>query len=202
MPKSAAILDLGCSDGALLAHLQSNGFTNARGVDCSAEQARALLARGGAAEQGDLIPALAANPAAFDAILAIDVIEHMTKPERAHLSHLLRMALKPGGLLVVRTPNGDGVGAGWIVHGDLTRETTFTELSLGQYLRAFGFTELRFRETGPLHHSLKSRISWIGWQVLRAAAQLGSLIQTGHLPLLLTTVITATYRTPQGEQHP
>lgn len=202
LPKSAAILDLGCGDGALLTHLQSNGFTNARGVDCSAEQARAAVARGVAAEQGDLFEALAAAPAAFDAILAIDVIEHMTKPELARLGHLLIAALKPGGLLVVQTPNGEGVGAGRIVYGDLTHETIFNESSLGQYLRAFGFTDLRFRETGPVPHSLKGRLRWIGWRVLRAAAQLGSLIQTGHRPAVLTAVIIASGRAPQGGQRP
>jgi 2-polyprenyl-3-methyl-5-hydroxy-6-metoxy-1,4-benzoquinol methylase len=199
LPTSAAILDLGCGDGALLAHLRANGFTNACGVDCSAEQARAAVARGVSARQGDLFETLAAAPAAYDAILVIDVIEHMTKPELARLGHLLRGSLRPGGLLVVQTPNGEGVGAGRIVYGDLTHETIFNESSLGQYLRAFGFTDLRFRETGPVPHSLPGRLRWIAWRGLRAVAQLVSLVQTGHCPAVLTAVILAACRAPAEE---
>lgn len=143
LPRSAAILDLGCGDGALLEHLRDRGFSNASGVDCSAEQVRAALARGVSARQGDLFEALAATPRAYDAILAIDVVEHMTKPELARLGHLLRAALNPGGLLVVQTPNGEGLGRGHVVYGDLTHETIFNESSLGQYLRAFGFIDIR-----------------------------------------------------------
>lgn len=199
LPKSAAILDLGCGDGALLAHLRAGGFTNASGVDGSVEQARAAQARGVSAEQGDLFEALAAAPAAFDAILMIDVIEHMTKPELARLGRLLRSALRPGGLLIVQTPNGEGIGAGRIVHGDLTHETIFNESSLGQYLRAFGFTDIRFRETGPVPHSLPGRLRWIAWRGLRAVGQLASLIQTGHCPAVLTAVIIAACRAPAEE---
>jgi 2-polyprenyl-3-methyl-5-hydroxy-6-metoxy-1,4-benzoquinol methylase len=202
LPKSAAMLDLGCGDGSLLAHLQACGFTNARGVDCSTEQARAAVARGVSATQGDLFETLAAAPAAFDAILLIDVIEHMTKPELARLGHLLRSALRPGGLLVVQTPNGEGVGAGRIVYGDLTHETIFNESSLGQYLRAFGFTDLRFRETGPVPHSLPGRLRWIAWRGLRVIAQFVSLVQTGQCPAVLTAVIIAACRAPAQESRP
>jgi SAM-dependent methyltransferase len=199
LPKSAAILDLGCGDGKLLEHLLSSGFTNARGVDCSAEQAQAGVARGVAAEHGDLFETLATNPGAFDAILAIDVVEHLTKPELARLGGLLCTALRRGGLLVLQTPNGAGLGAGRIVYGDLTHETIFTESSLGQYLRAFGFTNLRFRETGPVPHSLKGRIRWVGWRMLRLISQLLSLIQTGHRPAFLTAVILAACQAPKQE---
>lgn len=199
LPKSAVILDLGCGDGALLSHLKASGFTNARGVDGSAEQARAAIARGVSARQGDLFEALAAAPAAFDAILVIDVIEHMTKSELARLGRLLRSALKPGGRLIVQTRNGEGVGAGRIVYGDLTYETIFNESSMGQYLRAFGFTDIQFRETGPVPHSLPGRLRWIAWRGLRAVTQLASLVQTGHCPSVLTAVIIAACRVPAEE---
>lgn len=199
LPKSAAILDLGCGDGLLLAHLQSSGFTNASGVDCSAEQARAAIARGVSARQGDLFEALESSPAAFDAILVVDVIEHMTKPELARLGRVLRSALRPGGRLIVQTPNGEGIGSGRIVYGDLTHETIFNESSLGQYLRAFGFTDIRFRETGPVPHSVPGRLRWVAWRGLRAVAQLVSLVQTGHCPSVLTAVIIAACRVPGSE---
>lgn len=199
LPKSAAILDLGCGDGALLSHLKASGFTNASGVDCSVEQVRAAVARGVSARQGDLFESLESSPAAFDAILVIDVIEHMTKSELARLGRLLRSALKPGGRLIVQTPNGEGVGAGRIVYGDLTHETIFNESSMGQYLRAFGFTDIRFRETGPVPHSLAGRLRWIGWRGMRLLAQLASLVQTGHCPSVLTAVIIAACRVPAEE---
>jgi 2-polyprenyl-3-methyl-5-hydroxy-6-metoxy-1,4-benzoquinol methylase len=51
--------------------------------------------------------------------VAIDVINHMTKPELARLGRLLRTALKPGGLLFLQTPNGERMGPGrralWVI---------------------------------------------------------------------------------------
>lgn len=196
IPKTASILDLGCGDGSLLAYLQKIGFTHAQGVDCSAEQVAAACARGVIAKQGDLFEALASAQGHYDVIFAFDVIEHMTKGELATLGGQLRLALRPGGLLVLQTPNGDGVGSGHVVYGDLTHETIFNDSSLAQYLRAFGFTDIRFHETGPVPHSLFGMTRWVAWKAIRAIAQGLSLVQTGRCPRILTAVLIANCRAP------
>lgn len=196
IPQTASILDLGCGDGTLLAYLKTIGFTQAQGVDYSAEQVAAACARGVIARQGDLFEALASAQKTYDVIFAFDVIEHMTKGELARLGKQLRLAIRPGGLLVLQTPNGDGVGSGHVVYGDLTHETIFNDSSLAQYLRAFGFTDVRFYETGPVPHSLFGMTRWVGWKAIRAIAQGLSLVQTGRCPRILTAVLIASCRAP------
>jgi len=189
LPRDATILDLGCGDGALLAYLAEQGFHNSRGVDCSAEQVALARARGVAAEVGSLFDELNGRESSCDAIVAIDVVEHMTKSELAILGRLLAKTLKPGGRLVIQTPNGEGLGSGHIVYGDLTHETIFNESSVTQFLRAFGFTRVAVFETGPVAHSLFGAIRLAGWRVIRFVAQMASILQTGRRPGVLTATM-------------
>lgn len=196
-PRDAEILDLGCGDGCLLAYLQEQGFTRCRGIDCSQEQVALAGSRGVSAEVRNLFDELAGQPASCDVIIAIDVVEHMTKPELARLGRLLFDSLKPGGRLVVQTPNGEGLGRGHIVYGDLTHETIFNQSSITQFLRAFGFEQVVVRETGPIPHSVFGTIRYFGWGVIRLAAQIASVVQTGRCPAVLTATLLATAEKPR-----
>src|SRR5262245_23346009 len=97
--KSARILEIGCGHGAFLYFMRDAGYRNVAGIDRSPEQvseARRLGIEG--VEQGDLMPRLAATPAAsVDALVAIDVIEHLTKDEAIGLADQAVRVLKPGG---------------------------------------------------------------------------------------------------------
>lgn len=62
--------------------------------------------RQGNAETFDL------SPLRFDVIVSFQVIEHLYEPER--LLEKARQHLAPGGLLIITTPNLDGVGARWM----------------------------------------------------------------------------------------
>jgi 2-polyprenyl-3-methyl-5-hydroxy-6-metoxy-1,4-benzoquinol methylase len=195
--RDAEILDLGCGDGGLLAYLGDQGFTHSRGVDCSTEQVALARARGVAADVGSLFDVLAQRPASYDVIFAIDVVEHMTKPELARLGRLLIEALRPGGRLVIQTPNGEGLCCGHVVYGDLTHETIFNESSITQFLRAFGFERVVVRETGPIPHSAFGAIRYFGWQAIRLAAQIASVVQTGRWPSVLTATLLAAAEKPR-----
>lgn len=196
LAREAQILDLGCGDGGLLAFLAEQGFSNCHGVDCSAEQIALAKTRGVSANVGDLFDELAKRQSSWDAIVAIDVIEHMTKPELARLGQLLVQALRPGGRVVIQTPNGEGVSCGHIVHGDLTHETIFNQSSIVQFLRAFDFQRVVVIETGPIPHSLFGTIRFVGWKAIRVFAQIASLLQTGRWPRVLTATMVATGEKP------
>jgi 2-polyprenyl-3-methyl-5-hydroxy-6-metoxy-1,4-benzoquinol methylase len=195
-PRDAAILDLGCGDGMLLAYLAEQGFTNCRGVDHSHEQAALARSRGAVVEVGSLFGALEAATEAWDVVFFIDVIEHLTKNELVQFGRLVFRALKPGGRLVIHTPNGEGLSHGHIVYGDLTHETIFNENSMIQFLRAFGFHRVSVRETGPIPHSVFGAIRFAGWQVIRLGAQLSSVIQNGRCPKVLTATLLACAEKP------
>lgn len=101
LPKSARILELGCSFGALLHFLRESGHENIEGVEASersAEIARREL--GLAVTTGDaLAPGVPAG--SFDLVIGMALIEHFTDPLAA--IRTMGGLLKPGGFLYLNT---------------------------------------------------------------------------------------------------
>lgn len=99
------VLDLGCGRGESLALLGRHGIA-ARGVDASARMVDECRARGLAAEAGDLFEVLASTPAgSLGAVISFHVIEHLPPAAVDRLVRLAWRALKPGGILILETPN-------------------------------------------------------------------------------------------------
>lgn len=182
----------------LLAYLKEQGFSNCHGVDYSAEQIALARSRGVSADVGNLFDSLALRDEAWDVIFFIDVIEHLTKEDLARFGRLVFKALKPGGRLVIHTPNGEGLSHGHIVYGDLTHETIFNENSMVQFLRAFAFKEIKVSETGPIPHSVFGVIRFAVWHAIRLGAQLSTVVQTGRFPKVLTATLLACAQKPAG----
>ena len=97
------VLDAGCGWGVTLEALESAGF-EPTGLDVSRRILARLDAPGRRLVEADLTQPWPDNPAAekFDAVLALDVIEHLDDDSYAvaNLADLVR----PGGLLVVSVP--------------------------------------------------------------------------------------------------
>lgn len=98
--ESREILEIGCADGVLLGALAERG-ARARGIDLSPVAVAAARRRGLDVKEGTLEELQAEG--AFDALIAREVIEHVLSPAR-FLGAAAR-ALRPGGLLLVTTPN-------------------------------------------------------------------------------------------------
>lgn len=99
------VLDLGCGRGEALRCLAAAGH-RARGIDASVEMVAHCRALGLAAEPGDLFAALAAQaPASLDAVVSFHVIEHLPAERLEELVSLAWRALRPGGMLILETPN-------------------------------------------------------------------------------------------------
>src|SRR5262249_26510118 len=103
----ATILDLGCGHGALIHFARPTGYRHVTGVDNAAEQvaeAKRLGIEGVVA--GDVMQTLRTLPdASQDAVIAIDVIEHLRKDEVLALSDEVLRTLKPGGRWIIHAPN-------------------------------------------------------------------------------------------------
>lgn len=103
---ACSILDVGCGHGAFLARMARMGWTVV-GVDfdpdavANAQAAHGLDIRLGGVES-------VAGTSCFDVITASHVIEHVTDPMQ-FLMHCRRL-LRPGGKLVLRTPNAESFG--------------------------------------------------------------------------------------------
>jgi SAM-dependent methyltransferase len=102
---SGPVLDLGCGRGEALAVL-ADADIEARGVDASAEMVARCRQQGLDAFEGDLMEALAAQePQSLGAVVSFHVIEHLPTSLLSGLLRLAWRALRPGGLLLLETPN-------------------------------------------------------------------------------------------------
>lgn len=103
--EAAPVLDLGCGRGEALALLEEEGV-ECRGIDSSAAMVRRCSRRGLHVEQGDLPEALAGlEPGSLGGIVSFHVIEHLPPEAIDRLVRLAFVALRPGGILLLETPN-------------------------------------------------------------------------------------------------
>jgi SAM-dependent methyltransferase len=99
------LLDVGCGPAFLLEAARERGW-HATGVDPSPFSVARARKLGFEAHEG-MLEDLAMPDASFDAIALLQVVEHMTDP-RPLLAECRRL-LRPGGALVVATPNPQSV---------------------------------------------------------------------------------------------
>lgn len=99
------VLDLGCGRGEALGLLRAQGIA-ARGVDSSARMVGLCRERGLEASEGDLFGHLAATEeGSLGAVVSFHVIEHLPAEALDRLVRLAWRALRPGGVLILETPN-------------------------------------------------------------------------------------------------
>lgn len=107
VPSNVRVLDIGCGFGESLGYHRNRGC-DAHGVEADANILRVAQRYGLNARHGLFDPRHYA-PQSFDVVTLNQVIEHVTEP--AKVLDGIRQVLKPGGLLVLSTPNADCWGA-------------------------------------------------------------------------------------------
>jgi 2-polyprenyl-3-methyl-5-hydroxy-6-metoxy-1,4-benzoquinol methylase len=177
--RDAAIADLACGPGWLLRWFARRGYRELSGVDVSPEQVALARRHAAGVEAGDLVAFLRARPQRFDLLTGIDIVEHFTKDEVLDFLDACRGALRPGGSLVLQTPNGDSPFAGTVRYGDFTHETCFTPALLTQLLELMGFAEVECRECGPVARGPASLVRAAMWRTIRQMVRLWNLAETG-----------------------
>ena len=145
------VLDVGCG-GGLLAEAMAGLGASVHGIDVTPrniEVARTHAALSGADVRYEEVPAetLAARGAAYDVVLNMEVVEHVTDPA-AYLAACQQL-LKPGGLMICSTINRNAksfamaiVGAEyvmrWLPKGTHEWKKFITPDELYEYLRGAG----------------------------------------------------------------
>lgn len=100
LPRDARVLDLGCGTGGTMKALR--GLARFTGLDRSPTAARFASRRTGEAVLCGVATDLPIMAASVDAVLALDVFEHVPDDGRAVVE--VRRVLKPGGALVATVP--------------------------------------------------------------------------------------------------
>jgi len=177
--QQAAILDVGCGNGRLLHFFKQSGYSNLTGVDISGEQvalARQVVPN---VTEGNCIDVLRGAPESFDLIAGLDIIEHLKKDEAIDLLDGCIKALRPGGRLILQTPNADSPWFGSIRYGDFTHENCFNAHSLGKLLQLRGFTQVEARPAGPVSHGIPSFIRSAAWQLTVLGCKTWNFVEVG-----------------------
>lgn len=137
------VLDIGCGNGEFLQILQAAGH-EAVGVDIDPAMVEQCRAQGLTAHTADVRTWLPTQAGHFDAIFSSNVIEHLDAPTVETIVAGAYQALRPGGLLLLGTPNPESA----IVHlHEYWRDPTHVRLYSRQLLEFFlhnaGFVEVQ-----------------------------------------------------------
>jgi len=151
-----AVLDFGCGPGFLWDHVKSIGARwTYVGADFSTDSTTQLVARAQGDRQFGGVHALTALPVprddqSFDAAFLVEVVEHVGDDYLIPTLKEMHRLLKPGGQLVVSTPNREDLSqsmrlcpeCGAIFH-EWQHVRSWHADSLTDYVRRFGFTPVR-----------------------------------------------------------
>ena len=101
VPRGSRVLDLGCGDGAMLAHLQKTRGCTGYGVEIDDANVMACVKRGVNVIQLNLDEGLTMfDDASFDVVLQIDTLQHLRNAEV-----MLRETVRVGRTGIVAFPN-------------------------------------------------------------------------------------------------
>jgi len=145
-PNRGRMVEVGAGGGFFLKAAERAGWTVA-GIEISSEGVEFATSRLALDVRRESAEDLNFPAASFDVAVMFDVIEHLLDPAAA--LQRVRTVLRPGGLLVISTPNLDAVtrlalGSDWAVLSPAEHLYNFSEKTLGMLLRRAGFGGIEF----------------------------------------------------------
>jgi SAM-dependent methyltransferase len=148
--RAEPLMVVGLAPGESLGPLVGAGFADVRTLD----------------RAGDPVGRLRAQPAAFAAVVAMDVVDEWFDPDDL-LAFLdaCKHALRPGGRLILRARNARNA-AGELASGSPTG-VAFSPSSLVELLTTCGFVDAAAREIRPPVRGPIGAVAWILWRLLR-----------------------------------
>jgi 2-polyprenyl-3-methyl-5-hydroxy-6-metoxy-1,4-benzoquinol methylase len=141
------LLEIGCAYGFFLA--EANAIFQVQGIEVSDSAVRFCRARGLDVEQGMLTEAYIGRRAPFDAVVMLDVVEHLMEPDR--VMELVRRATKPGGKLMLTTGDWESnlsriMGRNWRLMTPPQHAFFFSPRTLAAMLERVGFDVIECRK--------------------------------------------------------
>ncbi|SMF70533.1 class I SAM-dependent methyltransferase [Pseudobacteriovorax antillogorgiicola] len=147
--KDANILEIGPGKGELLNKLRGLGYSNLEAFDICASFRENLRSQGFKVYDGnnllDLLEQLPDNY--FDALIAVDVLEHIDRLELQEFLKSFSCKLKSGGVIMGQVPNSSGLFGHNTFIADYTHITPFNEIRLTSLFHGCGYKNILVRET-------------------------------------------------------
>jgi SAM-dependent methyltransferase len=141
------LLELGCAYGFFLA--EAKPYFDVRGIEVSESAARFCRSRGLDVEQGSLTEEYVGRSGPFDAVVMLDVVEHLPEPDR--VLELVRGGMKPGGKLLLTTGDWESalsriMGKRWRLMTPPQHTFFFSPRTMSAMLARVGFDVIECRK--------------------------------------------------------
>ncbi len=101
VPRCAKVLDLGCGDGSLLAHLKANKGCDGRGIEIDERAVLECVTRGVPVYHGDMVEGMDSyRDRTFDVVILSQTLQQTSDPR-----HVIHEMLRVGGRAIISFPN-------------------------------------------------------------------------------------------------
>jgi len=165
--KEAAVYEVACGPGVFLRHLKNEGFSNLAGSDSSTCQIELATEAGLPVALADSLAELAKMDAnSLNCVVGIDFIEHLPKDVLIRFYQEAFRVLTPGGVLILRAPNGDSPFVGRNLYNDITHYWAYTAVATRALLQMAGFGTVEFKDDSE---AMLQRHRWIKVPLMRVS---------------------------------
>jgi len=175
-------LDIGCGYGNFLGYLRDCGVTQFCGVDSS--DAAVAVARRQFGDKhavcADVFEFLAESRGTYQLISALDFVEHLKKDELFQFLELANKVQTPGGLVLIRTPNANGLFGMAARYNDITHEVCFSTTAIADVLTGRGYEVQSIWEDIGSPRDVMQVAHWLIWQSARFVIRLVNAAESGN----------------------
>lgn len=196
------VLEIGFGEGRFMGWARAQG-AEVEGLEINPEMLAAASSQGYVVRNVRL-DELASAGAAYDLVVAFDVLEHWNQDELIANFRAIATLLRPDGRFLARFPNGHSPFGRIYQHGDFSHRSVLSCFKI-DYLAMLSGLELvrmanpvKVAATFDLIRTLRYR--WRAWQRLRLERRIARLYGTPRLPLAPNLVVVL--RKPEPGQSP
>lgn len=170
--KNASIVDLACGNGKFIYFILKQGYTNVLGVDINPNVVAAARKVTPNIVCEDALNFLRNHKCAFEMIVALDFLEHIHKKDIFNLIDGIHTSLKPGGIVLFRTPCADNPYGVSARYNDFTHEIGLTSGCMRSLLAVAGFKDISVYPDGPAPGNFLQTLQWLVFNCYAMLARL------------------------------